>query len=179
MAQTTSHPTRYQTTLAQLGLFLVGENALEIDIVDEGSFLAVTWSTPAHDRVQRCFREGDLAHVRQLTDQGRTGSVGRAALLGALGTEIDRARLNVGHIIEESDGFLVTGSLRGMYTAVRFSYPQLRGSARPSPAQPMQAAPSALTSSAAIPPDPDASALRYAKGDTEVIPREALGHLTR
>jgi hypothetical protein len=164
-------PTRYQSRLARLGWFLLAEEALGIEIDDEGAFMTVSWRTSGLDQVKRCFREEDLAHVRQPTGPALHGSISRAALLGALGTEIDRARLDVGRIAEEPDGFVVTGALRGMYTTLRFSYLQLQG-ARPAPARSTQEAPSLWTSSALIPSGPDESAARFARGDTEVIPRE-------
>jgi hypothetical protein len=170
--------THSQATLARLGWFLLREEALGIEIDDEGAFMTVSWRPSGLDRVQRCFREEDLAHVRQPTGPTVHSSISRAALLGALGTEIDRARLDVGRIAEEPDGFVVTGSLRGMYTTLRFSYLQLQG-ARPAPAGSMQEAPSLWTSSAVIASGPDASAERFARGDTEVIPREEIRQLVR
>jgi hypothetical protein len=169
---------RYQTTLAQLGWFLLGEDAFDIEIDDEGIFLSVAWRTLANGRVKRCFREEDLAHVRKPTAPTVPTTKSPAALLGALGTEIDRARLDVGHIGQESDGFVVTGSLRGMYTTLRFSYLQLQG-ARPAPSRAMPEAPAVWNSKAVVAPGPDASALRFAKGDTEVIPREETRHVVR
>jgi hypothetical protein len=176
MVQTTSQPTRYQTTLAQLGWYLAGEDALDIEIVDEGIFVNVSWCKPGIGAVQRCFREGEIAHLRP-AEAPRPGSRSRAGLLAALGTELDRARMDVGHIAEETDGFLVTGSLRGMYTTLRFSYAQLQGHTRSAPPPPVQELPARWSTKRVASPTPVASEVRFAEGDTEVIPREQLRHL--
>jgi hypothetical protein len=45
--------------------------------------------------------------------------------LGALGHEIDQARLDMASILEEPDGFVVAGSINGRYANRSFSFSEL------------------------------------------------------
>jgi hypothetical protein len=116
---------RYEQLLEPLGAFLASQDALHVEIIDEGAFFMVSWHDTVAGPVQRSFLPEELA---VLAPVARVDAVlaTRAALLGQLGREIDATQLNVARIVEGLDWFLVTGSCGGRYDSRRFPYHELQ-----------------------------------------------------
>lgn len=134
-----------ETMLGRLGAFLAAQDLHQIEIVDEGAFLVVSWQPADAARQHRCFDEADVARLRPSPERGCQESSSRAALLGTLGQEIDRAQLDVAHIVEEADGFVVSGTRCGTYLHRRYRFPELEGNGAQPPARPGGPAPSILS----------------------------------
>jgi hypothetical protein len=117
-------PGQYEAVLGQLSVFLVRQNARNIEIVDQGIYIMVSWQSDgvAH---QKTFRDDDLARL----DYARFplgSSSNPVTLLAALGHELDRSGINVATVSQDPEGFFVTGSLGGHYQRDRHPYFDLR-----------------------------------------------------
>ncbi len=170
-----SQPRRYQRMLEQLGRFLAMQEAEHVEIIEEETCLTVCWQSDGALH-RRCLNENDLARLQPPAQLriGRSGS--RAALLGALGAEIDRAQMDLSRIYQESDAFLVTGSINGRYLLQRYSFRELSGRGTPStpirlpiPGLPRAVPPQAEPITVAAVPLA-APATPRQRGDTEVLP---------
>ena len=136
---------RNWVVLAQLGEFLAAQDAQEIEIADEGHYLAVAWNPTGAPRVHRCFNEADLDQLREVTRKSARESRSHAVLLGLLGREIDQARVEVARISEDPDSFLVSGTSGGRYISWRCDFAQLTRAGRAAPptrAEPVKPTPS-------------------------------------
>ncbi len=118
-------PHRYEELLNPLGAFLASQDALRVDIIDEGNFFLVCWHDAVAGPVQRSFFEEELAILRPV-GHVRAAIGNRALLLGQLGREIDAAQFEVARIVEGLEWFLVTGSCGGRYDSRRFPYHELQ-----------------------------------------------------
>jgi|SRR5579871_2223766 len=147
---------RYETVLEQVGTFLTLQEAQQVEVVDEDSYLTVSWQTASGARERRCFREENLAAIRPGALANRRGTQTLATLLKTLGQDIDRAELEVGRIEETTDGFLVSGTNRGRYFSRRFSYPELWAARRDLAAGQPEAATPARREVVSEPPPPAA-----------------------
>lgn len=123
-------PSQWETTLGQLGAFLAAQGAHHVEVLDKGPFLDVLWQPAGAPPQERCFVEADFAHLRT-TPWLSPGSSISVTLLGALGHEIDREQFDVARIVEEADGFVVTGSSGGQYLSRHYAYSELRDHTQP------------------------------------------------
>ena len=144
----------YAMTLWRLGAFLDTQRAQQVEILDQGEFLAVSWQTAGGPRQQRCFGQPDWAQLAQTIGRTAASPRNKASLLHALGEQLDGERVEVGRIVEEADGFQVSGSAGGKYVNRRYPYVGLPGRATPSPlADPREPAPGTPPQSSAPSPE--------------------------
>jgi hypothetical protein len=119
-----SQPGQWETKLGWLGAFLAGQDARHVEISNREIFVSVVWERSGAIRQECNFSPEDLTRPWAPYKQ-RQDSFSRSALLGALGYEIDQARLDVASILEEPDGFVVAGSINGRYENRCFSFSEL------------------------------------------------------
>jgi hypothetical protein len=114
----------WEARLEAVGLFLAKQEARQVEIVDEGTFLAVLWDSSDGDGTrQQCYlTDTDLNDLLETATTRSAGWSSWPSILAALGRELKQTRIEVARIAEESDGFLVTGSITGVYTTHRFTY---------------------------------------------------------
>jgi hypothetical protein len=117
--------------LWRLGAFLDTQGALKVEIFDQGEFLAVSWQTANGPRQQRCIGQPDWPELIQSIGRTAANPRNKATLLHALGEQLDDERVEVGRIVEEADGFLVSGSAGGRYVNRRYPYVGLYGCPTP------------------------------------------------
>src|SRR5438876_825252 len=130
-----AQPDQWETKLGWLGALLAGQDARHVEIFNRETFVTVSWDRVDGSRQESSFTPEDLARPWAPYRQ-RSDSLSRSTLLGTLGREIDREKIDVASILEEEDGFLVTGSMSGRYQNRSFSYPELQASAsRPATTQ--------------------------------------------
>jgi hypothetical protein len=99
----------------------------KVEIASHETFLLVTWPEgPAHEG-HTSYQEHDLEDLRARARDMRTGvSAGgplskRAERLRTLGQELDERRIEMMSVVEETDGFLVSGSADGKYVRQLFA----------------------------------------------------------
>jgi hypothetical protein len=105
-----AQPGQYATILGQLGDFLQAQGAQQIEITDEGAFLAVCWQN-AERRSQRYLTEAEVAEL----GPGSPGSGPLPTLLSGLGRQLDQAQIEVSRIFHEGDSFVISGVSHGRY----------------------------------------------------------------
>jgi hypothetical protein len=108
--------------LRALGRSLDEERATDIEIVDQDSFIAVSWKTEALAEGVRSYREQQLATLRAQAQFLRSGGVRGAQnveslteLLRTLGQELDDARMEMVRVTQVTGGFRVAGIRDGVY----------------------------------------------------------------
>jgi hypothetical protein len=113
--------------LRALGQALDRFGAGKVEIASRETFLSVTWPEgPTHEG-HTSYQEHDLEELRARAREMRTGvSAGgplsrRAELLRTLGQELDQRRIEMMSVVEETDGFLVSGSADGKYVRHLFA----------------------------------------------------------
>jgi hypothetical protein len=134
--------------LRALGRYLDEQGATGIEIKNHEMFLAVSWAE-AGSAGRRAYQEKDLAELREQARAMRkgiaggtpTGSLGE--MLRTLGQDLDEDDVEVAGIVQEDDGFRVSGSMPGRYYNRLFSTSELmeksaerimrRAPARPEP----------------------------------------------
>jgi len=115
-----------------LGAFLVAECAQHVEVFYRDSYFTVAWEPLGAKRQEHVFSLEDVARFRPAPNREAPGLLSLSALLGALGNEIDQAQLEVACIVEEAEGFVVTGSSGGRYEYRYYRYLDLRrGEASP------------------------------------------------
>jgi hypothetical protein len=119
-----SQPGQWETKLGWLGAFLAGQDARHVEIFNREKFVTVAWERMGASRQEAIFSPEDLARP-WAPYKLRPDSTNRSVLLGALGYEIDLVELDTASILEEEDGFVVTGSINGRYENRCFLYPEL------------------------------------------------------
>jgi len=116
--------------LRALGRFLDGEGASQVEIVNRESFLAVSWETTPPGAEQRSYVEQDLEGLREQAREMRKGGLGNpsgslAELLRTLGQELDGRDVDINTIVQEPDGFRVSGVADGRYMRELYETDQL------------------------------------------------------
>jgi len=124
-----AEPGQWETKLGWLGGFLAGQGARHVEVVNRDSFVTVAWETADSSRKESCFSPDELGRTWAPYEQASFPS-SRSALLSELGREIDQLRIDPASIVEEHDGFVVTGSIRGRYEKLSFHYSELGPDAR-------------------------------------------------
>lgn len=174
-----SQPSQWETKLGQLATFLAAQDARHVEILDKGSFQDVSWQPVGGRPQERCFVEADFAQLRP-TALLSSGSSSPVTLLDALGHEIDLEQFDVARIVDEADGFVVTGSCRGQYVSRYYAYSELRDrAAKPaaSPSEPASAI-SPRLGSAPVTRLADAKPTVVASADRHNSPLRHRLHLT-
>src|SRR5438105_4866464 len=108
--------------LRALGRYLDEQGATGVEIDDKETYLAVSWDKRASgsESEQRSYVEQELEELRAQAREMRQGGSGNPAgslaeLLRTLGQELDDQDVDVNMIVQEPDGFLVTGIAGGRY----------------------------------------------------------------
>jgi hypothetical protein len=115
--------------LRALGRSLDQQGATGVEIKCEASFLAVFWLVRGTRTSQRAYQEHDLESLRLLARRLRQGTApgnpgGRLAdLLRTIGQELDEAQIEASAIVQEDDGFRVSGTRSRRYvTHLYYTY---------------------------------------------------------
>jgi hypothetical protein len=131
---------QWETKLGGLGAFLDAQEAHQIEIIEEPRCLAVWWQQGREGPRLCCFIGADPGRgslpgeARESRPPESAEWWSWAALLGALGREIDQEQIDVASIREEPGGLLLTGACWGKQVSRHYPYAVLRGgSARPMP----------------------------------------------
>ena len=103
--------------LRALGRYLDEQGATGVEIVNRETYLEVSWDQRdegSDAQAQRSYVEQELeelrAQAREMRQVGAGNPVGSLAeLLRTLGQELDDEDIDVNMIVQEFDGFLVTG----------------------------------------------------------------------
>lgn len=107
--------------LRALGRALDEQKASGIQITAHETFLAVAWGQRAPGSELQAYQEHHLQTLRMKARDMRTGAGGRvqpgslAELLRTLGQELDQGQIEASGIIQEPDGFRVSGIQGGRY----------------------------------------------------------------
>jgi len=109
--------------LRALGRYLDEQGATGVEIVNRETYLEVSWEQRAEGpdaQAQRSYVEQELDELRAQAREMRQGGAGNpvgslAELLRTLGQELDDEDIDVNMIVQESDGFLVTGIVGDRY----------------------------------------------------------------
>ena len=119
--------------LRAIGRILDDENASDIEIVDQDSFIAVSWKNEAFADGSRSYREPQLATLRAQAQFMRSGGLHAATnleslteLLRTLGQELDEARMEMLRITQVTGGFRVSAVRNGVYEAQTVYLAELR-----------------------------------------------------
>jgi hypothetical protein len=107
--------------LRALGRWLDDQGATGVQITDYDVFLSVTWANPdASAATHRAYQEHELAtlraearRLRQAEPSVPSGPL--AELMRTLGQELDLAELAASGIVQEPEGFRVSGVAEGNY----------------------------------------------------------------
>jgi hypothetical protein len=137
--------------LRALGRFLDEQGATQVEINNHEMFLAVSWAEAGAQAGPRAYQEKDLEGLREQARAMRKGFAGGTPtgtlgeLLRTLGQELDNDDVEVAGILQEDDGFRVSGSMGGRYYNRLFMTSELlsssgermmqRAPARPEPTQ--------------------------------------------
>jgi len=116
--------------LRALGRFLDAQGANHVEIVNRESFLAVSWETGSAGGEQRSYVEQDLEALREQAREMRKGGSGNPAgslaeLLRTLGQQLDANAIDINTIVQEPDGFRVSGVADGRYFRELYETEQL------------------------------------------------------
>jgi hypothetical protein len=104
-----------------LGRLLDDEQATNVHIIGQLTVLSVSWDPPGSGEEHRAYQDHDLEllreHARQLRHEpaGIPPDSSLAELLRTLGQELDEAGFEASGIIQEAEGFQVSGVLGGRY----------------------------------------------------------------
>ena len=112
--------------LRALGRFLDDQEATDIKIQARELVLQVSWSQGRPGDETRAYQDHDLADLREQAKQLRYGGGGSPAgslaeLLRTLGQELDENNFEANGIIQEDEGFYVSGVMDGRYANQTFS----------------------------------------------------------
>jgi hypothetical protein len=107
--------------LRAIGRFLDDEGASGIDIRAHEVFLAISWQSARPGGAQRSYQEHELDALRAQARFLRTGGGGPvretsfAELMRTLGQELDEVGMELTALIQEGEGFRVSGIDEGIY----------------------------------------------------------------
>jgi hypothetical protein len=120
--------------LRALGCWLDEQEAREVQISNQGPFLAVSWQAARQGGHHRTCQEHELTALRLAARQlrqghhgnssgaqgGQRGSGPLAELLRTLGQELDQSGLKLDEIVQESDAFRVSGTVADAHFSERY-----------------------------------------------------------
>ncbi len=116
--------------LRAVGRLLDDQQASHVEIENHEAFLTISWERYNGVAQQQYLQEVELESLRararamrQASNRGLDGSF--AELLRTLGQELDRQGVEVSTIVEDREGFKVTGLLQGRYYRDTFRRGQL------------------------------------------------------
>src|SRR6185436_1347925 len=99
-------PGEYADLLRLIGALLDEQSAQAVEIIDHGSYIAVSWQRPGSGPDQRTYSELDLEELRARARglRGDGGDQARGAwaeLLRTLGQELDTQKLEITGVVED------------------------------------------------------------------------------
>src|SRR4051794_15878062 len=118
----------YADILRVIGAVLDEHGAVNAEIIEHQAFVAISWQQGVGNAAQRFYNDLDLqelrAQARELRGGGR-GSGGRAELLRVLGQDLDAQKMELNGIVEDPDGYRVSGIAERRYLNLYYSLEEL------------------------------------------------------
>jgi hypothetical protein len=119
----------YADILRVIGHLLDERDAEQVEIIEYEEFMAVSWQQPGGPPDQRAYNDIDLKLLRDRARRLRgagpaTGE--RAELLRTLGQELDAHGIEANGIVEEGDGYRVSGVADRRYVNLHYPFFDLR-----------------------------------------------------
>ena len=123
-------PGEYSDTLRVVGRWLQQQGARNVEIIDEGTHLGVSWEEPRGTQVKRLFRAFQLAQLRNearllRVDPDQDPGTTLAETLRAIGDELDRLGHELLSIIEDATGFRISAMAGGRHVIYGYSHEQI------------------------------------------------------
>lgn len=119
----------YADILRVIGHLLDEHDADQVEIIQYEKFMTVSWRQPGGTADQRAYNDIDVKLLRDKARRLRgAGPVGgeKAELLRTLGQELDTQGIEANGIVEEGDGFRVSGVADRRYVNLHFTFFDLR-----------------------------------------------------
>jgi hypothetical protein len=119
----------YADILRVIGQLLDEHGAEQVEIIEYEEFMSVSWQQPGGTPDQRAYNDIDLKLLRDRARRLRgagpaTGE--KAELLRTLGQELDAHGIEANGIVEDEDGYRVSGVADRRYVNVHYSLFNLR-----------------------------------------------------
>jgi hypothetical protein len=119
----------YADILRVIGHLLDEHEAEQVEIIQYEGFMAISWQLPGGAADQRAYNDIDLKLLRDKARRLRgagpaTGE--KAELLRTLGQELDAHGIEANGIVEDEDGYRVSGVADRRYVNVHYSFFSLR-----------------------------------------------------
>jgi hypothetical protein len=126
-------PGEYSVTLRLVGQFLDQQRACDVEVVDHGAYLTASWRASSGEREERTYRNFEFNELLQEARKAR-GQVDRPALLDlplaealrALGAECDEAGAELLSLVQNAEGYRVTGLVAGQHVSYTYRSDELR-----------------------------------------------------
>jgi hypothetical protein len=121
----------YADFLRVIGQVLDAEAAQQIEIIEHETFISISWQSGPGTTENRSFRDLDLTTLRDRARELRGTATAdvphtRAELLRVLGQELDEQDVALNGVIEEKDGYRVSGTAGRRYINRLYSWDDLR-----------------------------------------------------
>ncbi len=153
-------PGEHAELLRALGRFFEQEDARQIEVVNYGDFVSISWRKQDPMGGELHYREHELAELRRRAREARSGIQydplgGWAEMLRTLGQDLDHEYADLSSILQKDAGFVVAYQIRGRYAQRQYRIADVLTSSRTRRAlrQGMKslATASALSSTTAVP----------------------------
>jgi hypothetical protein len=134
-------PGEYEGFLSVIGQIMDAEGARQIEIVDNQTVLTASWLHTDATGTRRWFEDLEIDFLREGAREVQETGGGRGpreASLRSLGRELDRSGVQLSGIVEEADGYRVSGLVARRYTNRLYTWVEL---AAAPPDAPPRAAP--------------------------------------
>jgi hypothetical protein len=123
----------YADFLRVIGQVLDAEEAQQVEIIERETFISISWHSGPGMTENRSFRDLDLDTLRERARELRGTATAdvphtRAELLRVLGQELDEQGVALNGVIEEEDGYRVSGTAGRRYTNRLYTWDDLRDS---------------------------------------------------
>ena len=127
-------PGDYEGFLSVIGQILDADGARQIEIVDNDTVLTVSWLHTDPTGTRRWFEDLEIDFLREgareLQESGGGGRGPRETSLRRLGSELDQSGIQLSGIVEDEDGYRVSGLVDRRYANRLYTWAQL-GAVRP------------------------------------------------
>jgi hypothetical protein len=126
-------PGEYEGFLSVIGQILDADGARQVEIIDHETGLTVSWLHTDPTGTRRWFEDLEIDFLREGARELQEGGGGggpQEAALRRLGRELDRSGVQLSGIVEEEDGYGVSGLVDRRYTNRLYTWAEL-AAARP------------------------------------------------